>query len=52
MPTEGVKVQPDNILHKTDPQGIQTNIAHQLPQVGALLALNRFIAVLEQLAGL
>jgi hypothetical protein len=29
--TEGVKVQPDNILHKTDPQGIQDSNEYSPP---------------------
>jgi hypothetical protein len=50
MAADGITVQPGKIRLETGSQGIQMNIAYQFPQVGVLLAQNRFIAVLKQLA--
>lgn len=50
MAADGITVQPGKIRLETGSQGIQMNVAYQFPQVGVLLAQNRFIAVLKQLA--
>lgn len=50
MAADGITVQPGKIRLETGSQGIQMNVAYQFPQGGVLLAQNRFIAVLKQLA--
>ena len=50
MTVKGISGQLIEILHHSSPQRVQVDIANQLQKVGLLLAQNRFISILEQVA--